>query len=206
MRINDCSRSGLAFGLLSCGILALLPASGYAAEKRQTAPPAKNAVIQETTKVELIPDEGEDSLEVVRAQLRMGKTAVLARSLRFSSDEQAEAFWQLYRQYQTDYAALNDKRLGIVKDYLTSYDSLDDAGAKSIMDRSLAAQLEMVQLRQKYAKQVADKVSPLIAASFLQIDGLLQSIVDLEAKSSLPLIADRLAVPSNEERTAENTK
>lgn len=192
----------VAFGV-SAAVAIGLPYTSQAAEKKAASAHAPAAQAQPAVQpaVELAPVE-EDSLELVRAELRSGKTAVLARTLRFSSDEQAAAFWPLYRQYQTDLAAINDTRIAIVKDYLVSYDTLDNPKAKDLLDRSLNSQMEIVKLRQKYAKLMCDKVSPMVAASFMQIDGLLQNLVDLDAKSELPLVADRLT----EQKTAEATK
>jgi hypothetical protein len=133
-----------------------------------------------------------DSLEVLRAELRAGKTSVIARTMRFPSEEQAAAFWPIYRQYQTDFAALNDRKLSLISDFLTKYDALDDESAKDLMKRTFEIQTETLKLRQNYAKTLSDKVSPMAAASFLQIEGVLQSLLDVEVKSSLPLIADRL--------------
>ena len=146
--------------------------------------------------------DGVTPIETIRQELRTGKTAVLARLMHFKSAEQAAAFWPVYRQYQADLASINDRRLAIINDYLTSYRDLGDSTASSLMKRTLAEQMEMVKLRQKYADTMSSKVSPVVAASFLQIEGVLQSIMELEVKSNLPLLAEQIEAINKTQITA----
>jgi hypothetical protein len=133
-----------------------------------------------------------DPLEEVRAELRTGKTAVLARIMQFKSDAEAAKFWPIYRQYQTDFAAISDRRIAIAKDYMANFRTMDDATAKDLMNRSLKTQSDTIKLRQQYADTISSEISPMVAASFLQIEGLLQEVIDLDVRSNLPLLADRL--------------
>ncbi len=163
-------------------------------KKKSAVPPAESKVAQKEY----------DAIEDIRSQLRAGKTAVLARALQFASEEEAAKFWPLYRQYQTDFAAINDRRIAIVRDFVAQYDTLDNSKAKDILSRSLTEQAEIVKLRQRYGEIISDEVSPMVAASFLQIDGVIQSLVDLELKTSLPLVADRLAAEKRAQAATTN--
>ena len=173
---------------LLCAIGSLAP-TAKAADPKSHRVPAGTVVTEQTT---LIVPVQPEPVEVLRSELRTGKTAVIARLLNFTSEEQAANFWTVYRHYQADLAEINDHRLAIINDYIAAYRDLDDAAATSLMKRSLEQQLALVKLRQKYADELSSKTSPVVAASFLQIEGVLESLVELEVKSNIPLLADRL--------------
>src|SRR5574337_127759 len=73
-------------------------------------------------------------IELLRADLRTKKMQLIADRMQLTREE-ADVFWPLYRKYQVESAAINDKKIAVMEDYRKSYQSLSDAGAKDLARR-----------------------------------------------------------------------
>lgn len=125
--------------------------------------------------------------ELLRSDIRTKKMAMIAERMEFSGKE-ADAFWPIYRQYEVELAAINDKRMAVLKDYLHSHKTLDDAKAKEIAQGVFDVDQRTLDLRKKYFKEISGAVSPKTAARFLQIERRIQQLVDVQIASEFPEI------------------
>ena len=60
--------------------------------------------------------------------------------------------------------------------------------ARSLGDRLLALESRRTAVRQRYFHRIADEISPIVAARFLQVDNQIQLLLDLQIASEIPLI------------------
>ena len=125
--------------------------------------------------------------ELLRSDVRTKKMTLLAERMKFSSEE-ADTFWPIYRKYEVELAAINDKKVGLLTDYLQSHKTLDDAKANEIAQRVFEADQMTLDLRKKYFQEVAHALSPKTAARFIQIERRLQQLVDVQLASESPAI------------------
>ena len=125
--------------------------------------------------------------ELLRSDIRTKKMTLLAERMEFSSKE-ADAFWPIYRKYEVELAAINDKKVALLTDYLQSHKTLDDAKANEISQRVFDADQMTLDLRKKYFQEVARATSPRTAARFIQIERRLQQLVDVQLASESPAI------------------
>lgn len=131
-------------------------------------------------------DSGSE-FELLRADLRTKKMELVAERMQFTGKE-ADAFWPLYRKYEVEMAAINDKKIAVIQDYLKLHDNLDNAGAKDLAQRIFAVDQMTLDLRKKYFQEMAGVLSPKTAARFLQLERRLQQLVDIQLASQFPLI------------------
>ena len=73
--------------------------------------------------------DSDSDVELLRADVRTKKMEMVAERMQFTGNE-ADAFWPLYRQYEVELAAINDKKIKVIRDYMASHDNLDGARAK----------------------------------------------------------------------------
>lgn len=125
--------------------------------------------------------------ELLRSDIRTKKMTLIAERMEFSGKE-ADAFWPIYRKYDVELAAINDKKVALLKDYMQSHKTLDDAKAKEIAQRVFDVDQMTLDLRKKYFEELLRVVSPKTAARFLQIERRLQQLVDVQLASELPEI------------------
>ncbi|HSN04110.1 MAG TPA: hypothetical protein VLS44_03950 [Nitrospira sp.] len=134
--------------------------------------------------------EGRDSgsdVELLRADVRTKKMEMIAERMQFTGKE-ADAFWPLYRQYEVELAAINDKKIAVIRDYMASHDNLDGARAKELAQRVFEVDQMTLDLRKKYFQELTGVLSPKTAVRFLQIERRLQQLVDVQLAEGFPLI------------------
>jgi Spy/CpxP family protein refolding chaperone len=134
-----------------------------------------------------VSEEARDSssdVELLRSDLRTKKMELIADRMQFTGKE-ADVFWPLYRKYEVELAAINDKKIAVMQEYLKSYDNLDDAGAKDLARRVFEVDQMTLELRKKSFQEMAKVLSPKTAARFLQIERRLQLLLDVQLASDL---------------------
>jgi hypothetical protein len=128
-----------------------------------------------------------DLIEIMRSDLRTEKTAIVTQAMQLT-EEQAEVFWPIYREYEAEFVKLNDERLALIKDYAASYDSMTDESAKSLIDRSFKLQEARNKTLKKYVGKVSKALGPRVAARWGQVEHALGSAIDLQIGTELPLL------------------
>ena len=135
------------------------------------------------------PDAGTSSqayLELLRADLRRQKAAVIAAGLELSERE-STAFWRVYRDYEADVARIADGRFALLREYAESFKDMSDEKAAEIMQRAFALDGERVRLKERYLPRFAAATSSRTAARFFQIDGQVEALIYLQLTADLPL-------------------
>jgi hypothetical protein len=125
-------------------------------------------------------------VELLRSDLRTAKVAVITQMMNFT-DAEDQAFWPIYREYQTELAKVNDERLRGIETYANSYTSLSDATANDLMTKALDLEARRVVLKQKYFSRLKTAMSPKTAARALQVENQILLILDLQVAASLPV-------------------
>jgi hypothetical protein len=124
-------------------------------------------------------------LEVVRADLRADKVAIVTAAMNFKAGE-ADKFWPVYRQYEAEVIKLNDDRIRMIRDYAKKFDSITDADAKMMAEQFFDWESRRTRLRKDYLSQFAKATSWVSAAKFFQVEHRLDLLVDLKLASELP--------------------
>jgi hypothetical protein len=124
--------------------------------------------------------------ELLRADLRAEKVAVITEVMQFTDDEDAK-FWPVYREYEVELNRLNDDRLGLIRAYAKSYQNITDSVADELVSHALDLEARRTALKQKYYQRLKGVLSPKTAARFLQVENQLLLLIDLQIAASLPL-------------------
>ena len=132
-------------------------------------------------------DDLDKYLEMLRSDLRAGKTALLTDALELTAD-QGTKFWPIQREYETELAKIGDARLQLIKDYAANYDTLTPEMSNSLVDRAFKLESSRLSLLKKYTGKVSKQVSPTIGARFAQVEAVVNSLVDLQIRAETPLV------------------
>ena len=126
-------------------------------------------------------------VQLLRQDVRSNKKQLVAANLTLT-DAEATKFWPVYDQYAAEMTKLGDQKYALLKEYAQNFGSLTDAQAQSLLDRSLAVDSAIAQLRIKYAPIVSKVLPGTKAATFFQIDRRLTGLIDLQISSQIPLV------------------
>jgi len=132
-------------------------------------------------------DSMDKYVEMMRNDVRTAKVRIITEALEMNST-QSDKFWPIQRAYETDLAKLQDERIAMIKQYAADYESMNDAKATALMNHALKLQDQRSALLKKYAGKVSKGVSPIIAARYVQVESFVQSLVDVQVRSEIPLI------------------
>lgn len=129
----------------------------------------------------------EGYIEMLRSDMRTSKVAVITEVMEFS-EEQANAFWPLYKEYDHELDKVNDIRIAAIKDYSKNYDTMTDTKAKGLATQWFDFQEKRTALRKKYFTKFQEILPPAMAAKFLQLDHQISLLIDLQIAAQIPLI------------------
>ncbi|MDX2181744.1 MAG: hypothetical protein SFV18_19280 [Bryobacteraceae bacterium] len=124
---------------------------------------------------------------LMRSGIKTKKVEIVRQNLTLSED-QAGKFWPLHRSYENDLSKLNDDRFNLIKEYAAAWENLSEPTARDLGRRLLDFQKKRVDLRRKYFDRMSKEISPTVAAKFFQVELQLESLLDLEVASVVPLV------------------
>jgi hypothetical protein len=128
------------------------------------------------------------SLKEIHAKLQADKKSIVTRYMNLS-DAEANAFWPVYDEIQTEQTALGKRTQDLLASYAAEVqaDTLTDEKAAKLLD-------DWIKLDQDEAKQraaAADKVMKVLpgkrAARYLQIESEYRALVRYDLATSVPL-------------------
>jgi hypothetical protein len=156
-------------------------AMAQAAKPAQPAPKAGQPAATDSRSLNL-----KAYVELMRSDLRTQKIALITEVMEFTEAED-QAFWPVYRDYESKLARINDERLRGIETYAKSYNALTDATANDLMTKALDLEARRVALKQEYFNKLKAVMSPLTAARALQVENQILLLIDLQVAASLPV-------------------
>jgi hypothetical protein len=127
--------------------------------------------------------------ELLRADVRAQKVAILTEVMGFSEKEDA-AFWPIYRDYDLEMAKLGDERVALIAEYADSYSKLTDAIAEKLAAGAIDLEARRREVLARCYDRVRTALSPRTALRFLQVEHQLLLLIDLQIAAALP-VAER---------------
>ena len=128
-----------------------------------------------------------DLVELMRSDLRTDKRAIVTKAMQLD-EASSPKFWPVYSEYETELTKLNDQRVTMIKDYAASYNSMTDEAAKDLIKRGFSLQEKRTSLLKKYVSKMTKAVDVKTAARWAQVEHALDSAIDLQIASELPLL------------------
>lgn len=130
-------------------------------------------------------------LKAARAELKDGKAGVYNQTMQLSNEE-AQIFWPIYRDYEEELFAHGDERIAMIKTLVQALktQTLDDSSAKKLSEEYFKLMRSRLDLIEKYHARIAKDLSPVRAAQFIQVEHRTNLMIDILVASTLPLIGD----------------
>jgi hypothetical protein len=151
------------------------------------AAPAAHAQATASKDTQTVSDQ---DVNLLRQDLRSKKKQLIAANLTLT-DAESTKFWPVYDQFSAEMTQLGDQKLALIKEYAQNFGSLTDAQALSLINRSLALDEAVSQLRIKYVP-IVNKVLPgTKTATFFQMERRVGTLIDLQIASLIPLVQDQ---------------
>ena len=122
--------------------------------------------------------------------LTMARRDVFEKNIELT-DTQKDSFWTVFNQFETERSAVTGKNLQLVQTYAANFSTLTNDQLMQMLKEVTANSKKQIDLRAKYADQIAKKVDPKIGARFYQIDDYLTTAGRLDVMNNLPLVGEK---------------
>jgi hypothetical protein len=124
---------------------------------------------------------------VLEPDIAVKRTEMMSRAV-FLSRAEADAFWPVYREYDRGREELEARAVRLVDEYTESYQTLDDAKARALLDRLFQLHEQRLALLRWYAEQLQAKLPMQKAAGFVLTEFQLLLLLDQQRTADLGLI------------------
>jgi hypothetical protein len=132
----------------------------------------------------------EQDVKLLRQDIRSQKKQLIAANLTLT-DAESTKFWPVYDQFSAEMTTLGDQKIALIKEYAQGFGSLTDAQARSLLDRSLALDEALTQLRIKYVPIISKVLPGTKTATFFQMERRISTLIDLQVAAQIPLVQDQ---------------
>jgi uncharacterized FlgJ-related protein len=133
------------------------------------------------------PADVEQIIDLLRKDVRASKADILAKTMELDA-KQSAAFWPVYKQYEAERQKLGDERFNIIQDLADHFDSLNDANAKGLLERSFVVEDKRVALEKRYKDEFLKVLPGKVVARFFQVETRLNNLINLKLSSQIPLV------------------
>lgn len=130
--------------------------------------------------------QAQGELEAAQLEAETARTEIITKNLPLTPQEE-QAFWPVQRQYRAEMRKLNDRAIGMLKQFAENYEALTDAQAKTLLDESLKLADARVKLQKSYAGKVSKALPPQKALRYWQIENKMDAVVAMGAARMVPL-------------------
>jgi hypothetical protein len=168
MRIR-CTFVAAATMFLSCGLVA---------QEKQLQDPAESKELNTQAYIQLL-----------RADLKTSKRTLIKESMQLD-EKQAAAFWPLYNQYDVEQTKLGDQKLALIQEYAHDFLTMTNQKAGQLATRAMEIDDQRLALRRKYYDLMGKAIPTILVVRFFQIESQIQSVIDLQIASNLPIIEE----------------
>lgn len=128
----------------------------------------------------------DDVLKAMRLDLQSSRADIMAKNMTLTA-EQAAKFWPVFDAYQKEQNVIIDDQLKDIQKYVASYETIDDAGALSLIQAHFKRDAKMNALRQKWLGEFQKVLPTKLAVRAMQIDRRLSLAAQMEVVSRIPL-------------------
>ena len=122
-----------------------------------------------------------------RVKIQADKKGIVERAMKLTP-EQAKKFWPLYDTFQQELEKPRREYSRAVIDYVSSGDTLSDAGARRLVEQALAATVDEARLREKHFKNVLGVLPGKLAARYAQVENKIEAVLRYETAAAVPLV------------------
>jgi len=132
-----------------------------------------------------------DNSDIDLAQSIFGKSKRLIVSEYIQPDaEEKDTFWKMYDQYEEKRKLIETQRFLLLKEYADNYETLDGAEANKLITSFMKSTDEYNKLYKIYFKKAERAGGSLKAATFIQLEIFIQTSVQSDLQSQIPVIGD----------------
>lgn len=126
-------------------------------------------------------------IQRLRSDLQAQKALLVAENL-VLTDAEAQGFWPMYRKYDAEMAAINDRTVAFLKEYGAAEGVFSDQRAAELLGIWFEIQDQKLRVRRFYSKKFREVLPSAKVTRFFQIDNRIDLMLQVQVATNLPLL------------------
>ncbi len=126
-------------------------------------------------------------IEILKSDVNTQRRALITAAMEFT-EEEAQKFWPIYKEYEIEYDKLIDKEIKLIKDYAESYDNMTDEIANQLAKQSFSIEKEQLALAETYFKKFSKELEIRRAVKLQMILNRIELMINLQKASTIPVL------------------
>ncbi|HVP00292.1 MAG TPA: hypothetical protein VMT15_19610 [Bryobacteraceae bacterium] len=126
-------------------------------------------------------------INLMRADYKKDKVSIITQLMALSPEE-ASKFWPVYNEYDQSLTKLGDERIAFIRMYSDNYSSMSKEMITKIALGMMDVDAKRLDLRKQYFLRFSQALTSKHAARWLQVEGQIEKLMDLQILASLPLV------------------
>jgi hypothetical protein len=140
-----------------------------------------------------------DAIEVLRADLKANRKAVIAQEMHLT-DRESEEFWPIYNSYRGEVDKVTDRLVELILEYSDLYPNVPEEKASEMLKQLGELESQLLGIKRKYFKKLEKVLPPSKVFRFAQLDNRYDLATRVEMAASIPLMGTPQTQTSGEKR------
>ena len=126
-------------------------------------------------------------IEILKSDINTQRRALITAAMDFS-EEDAQKFWPIYKEYELEYDKLIDQEIELIKSYAESYENMGDEVASQIAKKYYEIEKEQLSLSEKYFKKFSEELKIRQAVKLQMVLNRIELMINLQKASTIPVL------------------
>ena len=126
-------------------------------------------------------------IEILKSDINTQRRALITAAMDFT-EEEAQIFWPIYKEYEIEYDKLMDKEIELIKGYAESYENMGEEVAKQLAKNSFEIEKEQLSLSEKYFNKFAKELEIRRAVKLQMVLNRIELMINLQKASTIPVL------------------
>ena len=126
-------------------------------------------------------------INIQRKVINDKRNTAIAFNMSFTQKEK-EKFWPVYREFRAAMGKVGDKRVAVIVEYAEHINSMSQARAKQLLDRSFAVEKETIKVKERYVRKFRKFLPDTKVVRLMQVENRMDSMIDLKLAEGIPLM------------------
>lgn len=138
----------------------------------------------------LAQEDAPNEIDYYKTLFGMEKQDIVELYITFSNPGKAESFRTIYNQYENERKVLGQRRIELVKEYISNYATLTDLHTDDLIVRIEKQTRKMDRLIFKFYKRMRSRVGSREAGQFYQVENFLLNTIRADVLEHMPFIGE----------------
>lgn len=130
-----------------------------------------------------------EEIEMYQAIFGMEKKEISAKLITLT-EENKEAFWTMYDEYEAERKAIGQKRIELLNKYAEMYSDIDDENVTDLVKGAMDIRAQNDKLIKTYYNKIYKGVGHVAAAQFYQLEHYFLSEINVAIYSNVPMVGE----------------